>query len=215
MFLVPAGTPGLRIGKVHDKLGERCANNAEVILEDCRVPDENIIGAVNQGGAGFGLVLRRRNMYTASTAIGVGEAAYAKAVERAFSRVQGGSRLIDHDTIRLELIRHRMNLDVARTYIEAMASSLDDGATSATPDMFLYPKIFAGQTALSVATSAVEIHGGLGYMKGSIVEKLLRDATQFLHAHGSDRVQLLKAARMQYDSAVVQTGYALAGDSSR
>jgi alkylation response protein AidB-like acyl-CoA dehydrogenase len=98
----------------------------------------------------------------ASTAIGVGEAAYAKAVERAFSRVQGGSRLIDHDTIRLELIRHRMNLDIARTYVEAMASSLDDGTASATADMFLYPKIFAGQTALSVATAAVEIHGGLG-----------------------------------------------------
>jgi hypothetical protein len=52
-------------------------------------------------------------------------------------------------------------------------------------------------------------------MKGSVVEKLYRDATQFLHAHGSDRVQLLKAARMQYDDAAVQAQYALAGDSSR
>ena len=114
-FLLERGREGFTIGRVHDKLGESLANNAELIFQDCFIPDENIVGEV---GKGFQLLQKffpSSNSFAASSCLGVGVTLYEKAEQWAKIRVQGGRPLIEHDGIRAQLGEMRMLLDAARS----------------------------------------------------------------------------------------------------
>ena len=116
-FLVERDRPGFTIGRVHDKMGERLANNSELIFQDCFIPDENVVGKV---GAGFNVLAEffpQSNAYAAATITGVAGALYEKAVNWAQIRVQGGKPLIQHDGIRAQLAEMRMLIDASRSYI--------------------------------------------------------------------------------------------------
>ena len=196
-FIVERGRPGLRSGSVFNKSGERLAQHAEVILEGCVVPDENIFGALNGASAQLALFSASRSMATAATAVGVAEAAYDCAVEWGRSRVQGGRRLIDHGAIRVDLARQRMTIDAATAYVEAAATAEMSGA-SYSKTFGIFPKIVAGEAAWGAAQLAVSLHGARGYTRGWRAEKLLRDAASFDHAGTPNRTALLKAARVMY-----------------
>jgi len=195
-FLVPRDTPGLSIGRVHDKLGERLANNAELLFRDCRVADEQVLGTVHGGFE----ILRRffpaSNAYAAASVLGVARAAYERTLAWSRRRVQGGRRLIDHDTTAEDLAEMRMRIDAARAYLHSAASAADHPETM-DPTMGALPKVFASRIAWWVVTRALELHGGHGFMRdsGSGMEKLVRDAAAFLHSDGANRSLLLKAAR--------------------
>ncbi|HEX6005963.1 MAG TPA: acyl-CoA dehydrogenase family protein, partial [Burkholderiales bacterium] len=120
-FLVERGRPGFAIGRVHDKMGERLANNAELVFQDCFVPDENVVGIP---GKGFGVLAEffpQSNAYAAATILGVAVALQRKAVDWASVRVQGGKRLIEHDGIRAQLAEMRMLIDASRAYVHRAA----------------------------------------------------------------------------------------------
>jgi alkylation response protein AidB-like acyl-CoA dehydrogenase len=193
-FLVERDTPGFSIGNVHDKMGERLVNNAELIFSDCVVPDTNILGEV---GNGFEMLRRffpASNAYAAASVLGVGEAAYRRALEWSKTRIQGGKTLIDHDTTAEDLARMRMLLDVTRTYIHEAARVADLPPGERDPLMGALPKVFASEAVWEVVTRALELHGGYGYMRDVGMEKLVRDAAAFLHSDGTNRALLLKAA---------------------
>jgi alkylation response protein AidB-like acyl-CoA dehydrogenase len=196
-FIVERGTEGLRPGEVLNKTGERLAAHAEVNFDRCWVPDANVMGDINGSHALLSMFTASRNVTAAATAIGVAEAAYDCATAWANSRVQGGRKLIDHGAVRIDLARQRMMIDVARAYVEMAAATVESGqAFSKT--LGVYPKIIAGQAAMDMATFAVDLYGARGYTRGWRVEKLMRDASSFLHAGGPNRTLLLKAARMLY-----------------
>ena len=197
-FLLEREAPGFSIGRVHDKMGERLANNAELIFEDCFVPDENVVGEVGRGFQVLVDFFPQSNAYAAATVLGVSVAAYERAVEWAKTRNQGGSLLIDHDGIRAQLAEMRMLNDAARSYIHHAAWSADHQDQGWDRTLGALPKVFATQAAWKIVTWASEIHGGSGYMRDIGLEKLVRDAAGFLHSDGVNRTLLLKAASFMF-----------------
>ncbi len=197
-FLLERGHPGFTVGRVHDKMGERLANNSELIFTDCFIPDEDVVGAPNEGQ-----VIKRSfgpssNVYAGASILGVAVACYEKAVSWAQTRVQGGKLLIEHDGIRAQLAEMTMLIDTSRSYIHRAAWLGDHQDQGSDPTYGSLPKVMASQAAWKIATWTLEIHGGHGYMKEAGVEKLVRDAAAFLHSDGVNRTLLLRAANVMW-----------------
>ena len=198
-FLLERGREGFTIGRVHDKMGERLANNAELVFQDCFIPDENVVGEVHKGFATLAEFFPQSNAYAGASILGVAEACYAKSEEWAKIRVQGGKPLIEHDGIRAQLAEMRMLMDASRSYIHRACYLADNQDQGWDKTLGALPKAMASQAAWKIATWTMEIHGGHGYMKEFGVEKLLRDATAFLHSDGVNRTLFLKASNFMYD----------------
>ncbi len=194
-FLVERDAPGFSIGRVHDKMGERLVNNAELVFQSCFVPDENVLGRVGKGFDVLAQFFPASNAYAAASVLGVAEAAYGRALEWARTRVQGGKALVEHDGIAAELAEMRMLIDAARAYIHRAAWAADHRDQGWDPTMGALPKVFASRAAWKIVTKAMELHGGHGYMREAGIEKLVRDAAAFLHSDGANRTLLLKAAK--------------------
>lgn len=202
-FLVERSAPGFTIGRVHDKMGERLANNSELFFDDCFIPDENVLGEV---GRGFDVLVQffpASNAYAAASVLGVAQAAYTQALEWTRTRYQGGSYLLEKDSVALVLSRMRMKIDAAQAYIHRAVWMADNRQLGWDPKMGALPKVFASEVAWEVVTSALELHGGYGYMRDTGIEKLVRDAAAFLHSDGANNTLLLKAARFIRQDAPV------------
>jgi len=197
-FLVERDTPGFSIGRVHDKMGERLANNAELVFDNCFVPDADVVGAPGKGFQVLARFFPQSNTYAAATVLGVAVTAYERSLDWAKTRVQGGKPLIEHDGIRAQLAEMRMLNDVSRAYIHRAAWLADNPEAGWDNTLAALPKVFASQSAWKVLTWASEIHGGYGYMRDVGLEKLLRDTAAFLHSDGVNRTLLLKAANFMY-----------------
>ena len=197
-FLVEQGSKGFTIGRVHDKMGERLANNAELIFQDCFIPDENVVGRVGNGFNVLAEFFPQSNAYAGATIIGVAGALHRKAIEWAKVRIQGGKPLIEHDGIRAQLAEMRMLIDASRSYIHRACWLADHPEHGWDRTLGALPKAMAAQAAWKIATWTLEIHGGHGYMKELGVEKLVRDAAAFLHSDGVNRTLFLKAANFMF-----------------
>ena len=186
-FLLERGHPGFTIGRVHDKMGERLANNAELIFQDCFVPDDNVVGKPDKGFEVLAAFMPQSNAYAAATITGVAVALYEKALAWAKLRNQGGKPIIQHDGIRAQ---PRRNEDAVRCLAllyppRLLARRPQEQGWDKT--LGVLPKVMASQAAWKIATWCLEIHGGHGYMKEFGVEKLVRDAAAFLHSDGVNR----------------------------
>ena len=197
-FLLERDRPGFTIGRVHDKMGERLANNAELVFQNCFIPDENVVGEIGKGFEVLGNFFPQSNAYAGASVIGVAGALYAKAVDWASVRVQGGKPLIEHDGIRAQLAEMRMLIDASRSYIHRACWLADNQDHGWDKTLGVLPKAMASQAAWKIATWCLEIHGGHGYMKEAGVEKLVRDAAAFLHSDGVNRTLFLKAANFMF-----------------
>jgi alkylation response protein AidB-like acyl-CoA dehydrogenase len=197
-FLLERGRSGFSIGRVHDKMGERLANNAELIFQDCFVPDENVVGEPGKGYSVLAQFFPQSNAYAGATILGVAVALHRKAIEWAQVRVQGGKPLIEHDGIRSQLAEMRMLVDASRSYIHRACWLADHQEYGWDKTLGALPKAMAAQAAWKIATWTMEIHGGHGYMKEFGVEKLMRDAAAFLHSDGVNRTLFLKAANFMF-----------------
>lgn len=193
-FLLERGHPGFTVGRVHDKMGERLANNSELIFTDCFIPDENLIGEPHQAMRTLGAFMPSSNAYAGASILGVAVALYEKALEWAQTRVQGGKRLIDHDGIRAQIAEMKMLIDASRSYVHRAAWCSENQDQGWDPSLGALPKVMASQAAWQIASWTLEIHGGHGYMKEAGVEKLVRDAAAFLHSDGVNRTLLLRTA---------------------
>ena len=197
-FLLERGHPGFTIGRVHDKMGERLANNAELVFQDCFVPDANVVGEVNRGFQVLADFFPQSNAYAGATVTGVAEALFQKALDWTRVRVQGGKPLIEHGEIRAQLAEMRMLIDASRSYIHRACWLADHREHGWDRTLGALPKAMAAQSCWKIATWTMELHGGHGYMKEFGVEKLLRDAAAFLHSDGVNRTLFLKAANFMF-----------------
>jgi alkylation response protein AidB-like acyl-CoA dehydrogenase len=197
-FLVERGRKGFTIGRVHDKMGERLANNAELIFQDCFIPDENVVGRVGDGFNVLAEFFPQSNAYAGASILGVAGALHRKAIDWAKVRVQGGRPLIEHDGIRAQLAEMRMLIDASRSYMHRACWLADHPEHGWDRTLGALPKAMAAQAAWQIATWTMEIHGGHGYMKELGVEKLMRDAAAFLHSDGVNRTLFLKAANFMF-----------------
>jgi alkylation response protein AidB-like acyl-CoA dehydrogenase len=194
LFAVPAGAPGFTTGRVHDKMGQRLANNAELIFEDCRVPDANRIGEVNGGLRSLGRVSFANVLKTAGTALGVARAAYDAALRYARERVQGSRPIIEHQAVGSMLADMLMKIEASRSLIWRLGWAVDH-QLDFDPNLPRLAKVFSCEMAVEVSIKALEIFGGAGIMKDSPIEKIHRDAVTLLHSGGTHQMLRLKVAR--------------------
>lgn len=194
-FIIEKGASGFTTGHVEDKMGERLANNAELVFENCFVPDEDVLGEVDRGFDVISQFFPASNAYAAATVLGVAAAAYDRSRKWTRERVQGGRPLIDHDIVAAQLAEMQMLIDAARAYIHHAAWKADHRDTGWDATLGALPKVFASEVAWKVVTKALELHGALGYMRDVGFEKLVRDAACFIHSDGVNRTLLLKAAQ--------------------
>ena len=195
MLMVPSNTPGFRIGRTHNKIGWRIYQNAELIYEDCRVPDANRLLEINEGRGNKRMGIASFNDEELSAnALGIAQAAFEHALEHARNRVQGGKPIIEHQAIAIKLADMYMRLEAGRSYLyQVVANENGSGGDFEGASKQLL-KTFATEVVQSVTKNAVEIFGGMGVMRDAPVEKLMRDASIFTHLAG-DSVQMLKAAK--------------------
>ncbi|HZQ78695.1 MAG TPA: acyl-CoA dehydrogenase family protein [Acidimicrobiia bacterium] len=193
MFIVPADSPQVRYGVVHDKLGERLANNAAIFYDDVFVPDADLLGRENEGLADVARLLRGSNAYAAACTLGVARTAFERALAYTAGRVQGGKAVLDHDDIGVSFAEMYARLEMARTYV-FRAAWASDHAKPFDPKMAATPKLVASQIAFEVTRESLEMFGGAGVMRETGMEKLLRDATIFLHSDGTNTVMRKKIA---------------------
>ncbi|MEE9240717.1 MAG: acyl-CoA dehydrogenase family protein [bacterium] len=198
MFFVPKDTPGFSIGRTHDKIGWRFYQNAELIFDNCQVPETNLLGELNKGkGASSERYVSFNDVELASNMLGIAQSAFEHALDHARNRIQGGKPIIEHQAIALKLADMYMRLEAARSYLFKVVESEEHGAAEFESSSKQLMKVFATEVAIKVTRLAVEIFGGSGVMRDAPVEKLLRDASIFPHLAADSIMNLRAAAKLR------------------
>ncbi|HSF96028.1 MAG TPA: acyl-CoA dehydrogenase family protein [Thermohalobaculum sp.] len=192
LFIAEKG-PGFRPSRKLEKLGYKGIDSAELIFEDFRVPGFNLIGGEGNGMAAAisGLELGRVNV--AARGVGVAQAALDEAVKYAQVRQTFGKPIHQHQAIALKLGDMATRTEAARLLTEKAANALDRGERCDYEAGMA--KLFATEAALENATEALRIHGGYGYSKEFIVERLYRDAPLLCIGEGTNEIQRLLIAK--------------------
>jgi acyl-CoA dehydrogenase len=192
-IVVPGDTPGIRVTKVEDKMGQRASNTVELTFENVRVPQANLLG---KQGRGFAIALRVLDFGrsgVAALSVGVARAALEHAAGYAKERRQFGAPIATNQGISFMLADMAMKVDAARLLTWRAAWMADQGQKAAAQSAMA--KCFASDTAMEVTTDAVQVFGGYGYMKDHPVEKLMRDAKLLQIYEGTNQIQRMVIAR--------------------
>jgi len=191
-FMVDRNTPGITVGPKEDKMGIRSSITTQVIFEEVRVPAKNLLG---REGEGFRIAMKTLDISRASVAamaIGVAQAAFEASVKYAKERHQFGKPIASFQAVQFMLAEMAMYIQAGRLlYLEA--SSKQDMGLPFTEAASL-AKGFCGDVAMRVASDAVQIYGGYGYIKDYPVEKYFRDAKIMQIFEGTAQVQRLVIA---------------------
>ena len=188
-FIVEKDTPGFSFGKKEDKLGIRCSETRQLIFEDCEVPAENLVGGTENVGFLHGLkTLNLSRPAVAASAVGLGQAAFDAAIQYAREREQFGVKIASFQAIQHMLADMAMRVEAARllTYKATRLAILGSPGLAKASAM---AKCYAADTAMAVATDAVQIFGGYGYTKEYPVEKMFRDAKILQIYEGTSQIQ--------------------------
>lgn len=192
-FLVEKATPGLSIGKIEDQMGMRGTPSCEIILEDCAVPKDNLLG---KEGDGFVIAMQTFDLARptdGTIALGIAQGALNYAKEYAKQRVQFGQPIAEFQGIQFILADMAIQIEAARNLLYKAVSFIDDGALD--PMMSAMAKCFATDMAMKVTTDAIQILGGYGYIKTHPVERMFRDAKLLQIVEGTNQIQRLVVAR--------------------
>ncbi len=192
-FVVEKGTAGFAVGKHERKLGIRGSSTTELVFDNCFVPAENRLG---EEGRGFRLALETidaSRLGIAAQAVGIARAAFEKSLAYARERQQFGQPIAGFQAIQWMLADMATSIDAARL-LTLRAAFLKDRGQPFIKEASM-AKVFAAETAMSVATRAVQIHGGYGYTKDYPVERYFRDAKITEIYEGTSEMQRLTIAR--------------------
>ncbi|MBN9652965.1 acyl-CoA dehydrogenase [Halobacillus sp. GSS1] len=192
-FIVPKDTPGMTITSPYDKMGVRGSNTSEIILEDVKVPKENILGDPEKGFKQFLYTLDGGRISIAALAVGIAQASLDRALAYAKERKQFGQPITKFQAIQFKLADMAMEVELARNMVLKAAWLKDQGRNFTKESA--YAKLFASETAFRSANQAIQIHGGYGYMREYEVERFLRDAKLLEIGEGTSEIQRLVIAR--------------------
>ena len=173
LVVVPTDTPGFSVTRKLDKMGWRCSDTAELAYVDCRVPAANLIGRENEGFKAIMSNFQTERLMLAAMAVASGQLALQEALGYARTRQAFGGPLTDKQVIRHMLADMATRVDVAREYVYRIADRFKHGDDCTTEVSMA--KNVAYDAARDVIDAAVQIHGGLGFMTGTVVERLYRD----------------------------------------
>ena len=187
-FLLDKGTPGLDFGKKENKLGIRASATREVVLRDCRVPKESVLGVE---GLGFMIAMRTFDQSrpgVAAQAVGIAQGAFDEAMTYARERVQFGKPISSFQGLQFMLADMAIDIEAARALVYQTARAIDAGEKNVAKESAMC-KVFASDVAMRVTVNAIQVFGGYGYMKDYPVEKMMRDAKITQIYEGTNEIQ--------------------------
>ncbi|OZI40595.1 acyl-CoA dehydrogenase [Bordetella genomosp. 1] len=193
-FLVPAGTPGMTLGKPDKKMGQAGALTCDVVFDNCRVPASTLLGG--QEGNGFRTsmrVLDKGRLHIAALCVGIAERLLRDAVRYALERKQFGQPIAEFQLVQAMIADSQAELYAARSMVLDAARMRDRGEN--TTMQAACCKMYATEMVGRVADRAVQIHGGAGYMAEYAVERFYRDVRLFRIFEGTTQIQQLVIAR--------------------
>jgi alkylation response protein AidB-like acyl-CoA dehydrogenase len=192
-FLVPTNTPGYIVARLEDKMGQHCSDTATIVLENCRIPAENLLG---QEGEGYKIALSNLEsgrIGIAAQSVGMARAALDAAVDYANERKAFGVEIVQHQAVAFRLADMATQIEAARQLI-LHAASLKDAGLPCLKEASM-AKLFASTMAERVCSDAIQIHGGYGYVSDFPVERIYRDVRVSQIYEGASDIQRLVIAR--------------------
>jgi len=192
-FLIEREFPGFQVGKKEDKLGLRASSTCELILDNCRVPRENVMGEVGQGYKIAIETLNEGRIAIGAQMIGLARAALEHAAAYARERKQFGKAIGEFQGVQFELAKMATEVEAARLLVYNAARLRDAGMPFLTEAAMA--KYYSSEVAEKAASKAIEVHGGVGITKDYPVEKLYRDAKIGRIYEGTSNIQLLTIAK--------------------
>ena len=192
-FILEKGMPGFFPGKKENKLGLRASDTSTVVFQDCRVPQENLLGDPGHGFIDALKVLDGGRISIAALGVGMAQGAYEAALQYAKQRKQFGRPIADFQAIQFKLADMATEIDAARLLMYRAAWMKDQGIqTTAQSSM---AKLYAGEVAVRVANECVQVYGGYGFIKEYPAEKFYRDVKLCTIGEGTSEIQRLVIAR--------------------
>jgi alkylation response protein AidB-like acyl-CoA dehydrogenase len=193
-FLVEKDFPGFTVGKKEDKLGIRASSTCELILEDCRVPKENVLGEVGKGYKIAIETLNEGRIGIGAQMLGVARGAWECAAKYAQERKQFGKAIAEFQGIQFQIAQMATEIEAARLLVYNAARMKDAGVNFVKEAAM--SKLFTSQVAERVASLAIEIYGGYGFTKDYPVEKYWRDSKIGKIYEGTSNMQLATIAKL-------------------
>jgi len=200
-FLVPTQSPGYRVARLEDKVGQHASDTAQIAFEGCRIPAGNLLGEEGQGYKIALSGLEGGRIGIASQSLGMARAAFEAALRYAKDREAFGQAIFNHQAVQFRLADMATSLEAARQLI-AHAAALKDAGQPCLKEAAM-AKLFASEMAERVCSDAIQIHGGYGYVSDFPVERIWRDVRVCQIYEGTSDIQkiLIGRALAQSESA--------------
>ena len=192
-FVIERGTPGLKAGKKENKLGMRASETTEVIFEDCRVPEENVLGQVGEGFQQAMKVLDGGRISIAALSLGIAKGAFEASVKYAKEREQFGQPIANFQAISFKIADMATRIEAAELLI-LQAADLKNRHKKMTKESAM-AKYYASEVCVWASNEAVQIFGGYGYTKDFPVEKFYRDSKLCTIGEGTSEIQKVVIGR--------------------
>jgi len=192
-FVVEAGTPGFSSGKKENKLGMRASETAEMIFDECIIPDSHRLGAVGDGFYQAMKILDGGRISIAALSLGLARGAYNAALQYSKERKQFGKPIGSFQAISFQLAEMATEIEAASLLTQKAAEMKNRGEAVTLSGAMA--KLYASETAVKVSGQAVQIHGGYGFVKDFPVEKFFRDAKLCTIGEGTSEIQKLVISR--------------------
>lgn len=192
-FIVPTDTPGYQVARVEEKLGQSCSDTCQIVLEDCRIPADLMLGPE---GGGYKVALANLEggrIGIASQSVGMARSALDHAVKYAQERQSMGVPIIQHQAVAFRLADMATKVEAARQLV-LHAASLRDAGEPCLKEAAM-AKLFASEMAERVCSDAIQIHGGYGYLNDFPVERIYRDVRVCQIYEGTSDIQRLVISR--------------------
>ncbi|PLC17090.1 acyl-CoA dehydrogenase [Bacillus paralicheniformis] len=192
-IIVPTDSEGFTINSEYDKMGVRGSNTSQLILDNVRVPKQNLLGSPEKGFKQFLNTLDGGRISIAALAVGIAQGAFEAALAYAHERKQFGRPISYFQAIQFKLADMAMEIELARNMVLKAAWLKDQGRPFTKEAAFA--KLYASEMAFRTCNQSIQIHGGYGYMKEYEVERMLRDAKLMEIGEGTSEIQRLVIAR--------------------
>ena len=188
-FLVPTDAEGFEATKIDNKLGIRASDLAEIVLDDVRVPAENVVGEVDEGFYQLMDFFADGRTRVAAQAVGVAQAAVDAAVDYANDREQGGQKIAEYQAIRHKVAEMATSVEAARSLTYRAATEVEAGDDDTAARFASMAKLFASERAVEVADEGLQVHGGAGFVTDHPAERFYRDARITKIYEGTSEIQ--------------------------
>jgi len=192
-FVIERGTPGFTAGKKENKLGMRASETAEMVFDNCRIPDENRLGEVGEGFIQSMKILDGGRISIGALSLGIAKGAYQASLKYAQERHQFGQAISKFQSVAFKLADMATEIEASELLLHKAASDKMQGKNVTKSGAMA--KMYASEACVKIANEAVQIHGGYGFTKDFPVEKFYRDAKLCTIGEGTTEIQKLVISR--------------------